>query len=198
MAMRIASIVLAAGGSSRLAPRNKLLELVGGQAIVARVVGAAIASGANPVVAVTGFDAARIAAALEGQNVAVAHNPAFAEGLSGSLRTGLKALPADCDGTLVLLGDMPAIDGSVLDALMAAFAATDAICVPVYQGQRGNPILWGATYFAEMMTLTGDVGAKQLLARHEDRVIDVPVASSGIFADVDTPADLARLKQTID
>lgn len=198
MAMRIASIVLAAGGSSRLAPRNKLLELVGGQAIVARVVGAAIASGANPVVAVTGFDAARIAAALEGQNVAVARNPAFAEGLSGSLRTGLKALPADCDGTLVLLGDMPAIDGSVLDALMAAFAATDAICVPVHQGQRGNPILWGATYFAEMMTLTGDVGAKQLLARHEDRVIDVPVASSGIFADVDTPADLARLKQTID
>ncbi len=198
MAMRIASIVLAAGRSSRLAPRNKLLELVGGQAIVARVAGAAIASGANPVVAVTGFDAARIAAALEGQNVAVAHNPAFAEGLSGSLRTGLKALPADCDGTLVLLGDMPAIDGSVLDALMAAFAATDAICVPVYRGQRGNPILWGATYFAEMMTLTGDVGAKHLLARHEDRVIDVPVASSGIFADVDTPADLARLKQTID
>lgn len=198
MAMRIASIVLAAGGSSRLAPRNKLLELVGGQAIVARVVGAAIASGANPVVAVTGFDAARIAAALEGQNVAVAHNPAFADGLSGSLRTGLKALPADCDGTLVLLGDMPAIDGSVLDALMAAFAATDAICVPVYRGQRGNPILWGATYFAEMMTLTGDFGAKRLLAQHADRVIDVPVASAAIFSDVDTPADLARLKQTID
>ena len=73
----------------------------------------------------------------------------------------------------------------------------DAICVPVHQGKRGNPILWGATYFAEMMTLTGDVGAKPLLARHEHRVIEVPVASPAIFADVDTPSDLARLKKTI-
>ena len=117
----------------------------------------AIASGADPVVVVTGFEAARVAEALSGLNVVVVHNPAFAEGLSGSLRTGLEALPADCDGALVLLGDMPKIDSGVLNALIAAFAARDAICVPVHQGKRGNPILWGAAHFAEMMTLTGDV-----------------------------------------
>ena len=67
----------------------------------------------------------------------------------------------------------------------------------MHEGQRGNPILWGAAYFPEMMRLTGDVGAKRLIARHRDRVIEVPVASDGIFADVDTPSDLARLKHTI-
>ena len=64
MRAKIAAIVLAAGRSSRLAPRNKLLETVGGQAIVAHVAAAAIASGADPVVVVTGFEAARVAEAL--------------------------------------------------------------------------------------------------------------------------------------
>jgi molybdenum cofactor cytidylyltransferase len=198
MGANIAAIVLAAGRSSRMAPRNKLLETVGGQAIVARVTRCAIASGAEPVVVVTGFDAARVAQTLGGLNVATVHNQAFAEGLSTSLRTGLKALPADCDGALVLLGDMPEVDSKVIDALMAAFAASDTICVPVYRGKRGNPILWGAAHFAEMMTLTGDVGAKRLLARRQTHVIEVPVASSGIFADVDTPSDLARIRRALD
>lgn len=197
MAARIAAILLAAGRSSRMAPRNKLLEPIGGQAIVAHVAAAAIASSAEPVVVVTGFEAERVAGALKGMNMVVVRNPAFAEGLSTSLRAGLEALPPDCDGALVLLGDMPEIDSSVLDALIAAFAASDSICVPVHRGKRGNPILWGADYFAEMMTLAGDVGAKPLLVRHAHRVIEVPVAFPAIFSDVDTPSDLARLRQAI-
>jgi len=191
---KIAAIVLAAGRSSRMAPRNKLLEPVEDKAIVARAAEAAIASGADPVIVVTGFDAARIEEALRDLKLSFVHNPAFEQGLSTSLRTGLGALPPDSDGALILLGDMPAVESSVLRALMAAFTGADAICVPVHQGRRGNPVLWGATYFAEMMTLTGDVGAKPLLTRHAHRVIEVPVASSGIFADVDTTDDLARLK----
>ncbi len=126
------------------------------------------------------------------------HNPAFAEGMSTSLRTGLRALPPDSDGALILLGDTPEIDSAVLRALMEAFTGGQAtrgrVCVPVRHGRRGNPVLWGAAYFAEMTGLSGDVGAKELLARHAERVIEVPVELDGIFADVDTPADLARLK----
>ncbi|MGZ8415934.1 MAG: nucleotidyltransferase family protein [Methyloceanibacter sp.] len=195
--MKITAIVLAAGRSSRMAPRNKLLERVDGEAIVALVARTAIASGAKPVVVVTGFEAERVVAALRGLNLTIVHNEAFAEGLSTSLKTCLKALPPNCDGALILLGDMPKIDSSALDALVAAFATRDSICVPVHEGQRGNPILWGASYFPEMLAITGDVGAKRLIARHADRVIEVPVASPGIFADVDIPSDLARLKQTI-
>jgi molybdenum cofactor cytidylyltransferase len=198
MGAKVAAIVLAAGRSSRFGPGNKLLERVGGDALVARVARGAIASGADPVVVVTGHEASRVAEALGNLNVTVAHNPAFAEGLSTSLKTGLTALPSDCDGALILLGDMPEIGDSDLAALIAAFAARDSICVPVHQGKRGNPVLWGAAYFAEIKALTGDAGAKPLIARHADHVIEVPVASVGIFADIDTPSDLARLKATLE
>jgi molybdenum cofactor cytidylyltransferase len=194
--MKVAAIVLAAGRSSRMAPRNKLLELVEGKPIVARVAEAALGSGARPVIVVTGFEASRVAAALGDLEVTIVQNPAHAEGLSTSLRTGLQALPADSDGALILLGDMPKIESSDLETLMAAFAADQrrAICVPVHHGRRGNPVLWGAAYFAEMMSLSGDMGAKPLMARHQECVTEVPAASDGIFADVDTLSDLARLK----
>ncbi len=191
--MKVAAIVLAAGRSSRMGPSNKLIEPIEGKPMVAHAARVALDSGAAPVIVVTGFDAPRVAQALSDLNVAIVHNAAFDDGLSSSLKAGLSALPPECEGALILLGDMPKIEASVLGALLAAFTGPDAICVPVHQGRRGNPVLWGLSYFAEMMQLTGDVGAKQLLARHADRVTEVPVGSDGIFADVDTPADLARL-----
>ena len=195
--LRVGAIVLAAGRSSRMAPHNKLLEPVEGKPIVAHVAAVALASGANPVIVVTGFEASRIADTLHDLKVTIVRNPGFEGGLSTSLRTGLGALPLGSDGALILLGDMPAVEVSVLGALMAAFTGRDGICVPVHHGQRGNPVLWGGNYFAEMMGLTGDVGAKRLLAAHRDRVTEVAVDSNGILTDVDTPSDLARLKMLL-
>jgi molybdenum cofactor cytidylyltransferase len=192
--LKVGAIVLAAGRSSRMAPRNKLLELVDGKPIIAHVAGVALASGADPVIVVTGFDALRIEEALLDLKVTIAPNRGFEEGVSTSLRRGLVALPRDSDGALILLGDMPAVEAEVIRALMAAFTGRDAICVPVHRGQRGNPLLWGSSYFAEMMRISGDVGAKQLLAQHEKFVTEVAGGSEGIFADIDTPSDLARLK----
>ena len=146
----IAGIVLAAGLSSRIAPRNKLLEPVGREPMVRRVAAIALASGARPVIVVTGHDASRVTEALEGLDVVTIHNPSYARGLSASLRAGLGALPAGIDGTLICLGDMPWVEADVLKALMAAFAEAgrDAICIPVHQGRRGNPArrapYWGS------------------------------------------------------
>jgi molybdenum cofactor cytidylyltransferase len=193
--MTVAGVVLAAGRSTRMAPRNKLIEEISGRKVIARVAEAALASGASPVVVVTGFEAERIAEALRGLDLTCVHNPDFAAGLSTSLRAGLAALPAESDGALVLLGDMPFVEAGDLGALIAAFAAKDrdSICVPVRHGRLGNPVLWGRAYFPEMMRLSGDTGAKQLLELHRDRVTEVEAVSDGIFADVDTRLDLARL-----
>ena len=192
----IAGIVLAAGRSSRLAPRNKLLEPVGGEPMIRRVAANVLSSGIQPVVVVTGYEADRIAEALRGLDVTVVTNPAYADGLSTSLRAGLAALPPGIDGSLIFLGDMPAVEIPVIHALLTAFTGPAAICVPVHRGQRGNPVLWGSSYFAEMMSLTGDVGAKPLMARHANHLIEVEVATDSIFEDVDSPADLARLNQS--
>jgi molybdenum cofactor cytidylyltransferase len=194
--MRIAGLVLAGGRSSRMAPRNKLLESVGGEPMVHCVAAVALAGGAMPVIVVTGHEAPTVAAALRGLNVTIVANPDYAEGLSTSLREGLRALPAGIDGALILLGDMPEVEASVLGALMVAFTGTNAICVPARHGRRGNPVLWGSAYFAEMMELTGDSGAKLLMARHEAQLIEVEVMTDSIFEDVDAPEDLARLKRS--
>jgi molybdenum cofactor cytidylyltransferase len=192
--VRIAGLVLAGGRSSRMAPRNKLIETVGGEPMVRRVATVAIAGGAQSIVVVTGHEATSVAAALRGLDVTIVANPDYANGLSTSLSAGLRALPACIDGVLILLGDMPEVETSVLTALVAAFTGPAAICVPVRHGQRGNPVLWGSAYFAEMMGLTGDSGAKPLMARHEQHLIAVEVATDSIFQDVDAPEDLARLK----
>jgi molybdenum cofactor cytidylyltransferase len=192
---KIAGVVLAAGCSSRMAPRNKLLESIGGEPMVRRVARVAIASGARPIIAVTGYEAPAIAAALSGLEVTTVVNPDYADGLSTSLRRGLRALPPGIDGALICLGDMPGVDTMVLSALMAAFSGAGAICVPVRNGRRGNPVLWGSRHFPEMMEITGDTGAKLLIARHEADVIEVEVSTDSIFDDVDTAAVLAHIKQ---
>ncbi|WP_448187664.1 NTP transferase domain-containing protein [Azospirillum sp. sgz301742] len=194
-APRIAAIVLAAGRSSRMGGTNKLLADVHGVPLVARTVDAALASSARPVVVVTGHQGEAVRAALAGRPVTFADNPDFADGLSTSLRAGLAALPAEVDGALVCLGDMPAVAPGVLDRLIAAYNPTEgrAICLPVAHGRRGNPVLWDRSFFADMARVTGDTGAKHLIGQNTEQVCEVTVEQNGVLDDVDTPDGLARL-----
>jgi molybdenum cofactor cytidylyltransferase len=135
--------------------------------------------------------------ALRGCKVTFVHNPDFAEGMSTSLKKGLAALPAGTDGILVCLADMPRIGAAVLDRLIAAFNPLEgrAICVPTWNGKRGNPVLWDKRFFAEMAELAGDVGAKHLIGEHADLVAEVAMADDAILTDIDTPEALAALRQ---
>jgi len=189
---RIAALVLAAGQSRRMGS-NKLIADIAGEPMVARTVDAALASKASPVVVVTGHQSDRVRAALAGRKVIFAHNERYAEGLSTSLRTGLDALPADIDGAIVCLGDMPSVTASHLDRLIAAFDPDGgaAICVPSFNGKRGNPVLWAKAYFPEMREVAGDVGARHLIGAHGDEIREVAMPDTGVLEDLDTPAALA-------
>ncbi len=192
----IAAVVLAAGRSSRMRGANKLLAEVDGAAMVARVVDAVLASKARPVVVVTGHDAERVGAALAGKPVTLVHNPDYVEGISGSLKRGLSALPAEADGALVCLADMPLVAPCTLDRLIAAFNPVEgrAICVPTWNGKRGNPVLWARRFFPEMARLAGDVGARHLIGEHAELVCEVAMADDSVLTDVDTPEALAALR----
>jgi molybdenum cofactor cytidylyltransferase len=170
---------------------NKLLVDLDGEPLIARTVDAALASRAANVVVVTGYQAARVRAALAGRDIAFAHNRYYARGLSSSLRRGLAALDAAIEGALICLGDMPWVSASDLDALIAAFARADRpICVPVRGRRRGNPVLWPARHFAALRALQGDVGARGLLRRHAREALRVSRPDAGVTSDVDLPADL--------
>ena len=192
---RVAAIVLAAGRSSRMGTRNKMTATVGGLPMVVRAVDAALASAAALVVVVTGHQREAVEDVLAGRAVHVVHNPAYAEGLSTSLKAGLAALPAEIDGALVCLADMPRVSAADLDRLIAAFAPADgrAVVVPTHGGRRGNPVLWDRRFFAEMQRLAGDVGAKHLIGTHASSVAEVEMPDDSALIDVDTPAALVDL-----
>jgi molybdenum cofactor cytidylyltransferase len=146
---------------------------------------------------VTGNEQGKVQAALRGCKVTFVHNPDFAEGMSTSLRAGLAALPGKVDGALICLADMPLVTPAVLDRLIAAFNPDEgrAICVPTWNGKRGNPVLWDRRFFAEMANLAGDVGAKHLIGEHADLVAEVAMPDGAVLTDIDTPEALAALRQ---
>jgi molybdenum cofactor cytidylyltransferase len=194
-ARRVAALVLAAGRSRRMAPVNKLLLKDGeGVPMVARVVDNVLASHARPVVVVTGHERERVETALAGRPVRFAHAEDYAEGLSASLKAGLTTLPADIDGVVVCLGDMPLVPGPFIDRLIAAFDPEEgrAIAMPTFRGKQGNPMLWSREFLPEMMAITGDVGARHLVGKHADRVVEVEMADDAVLKDFDTAEALRK------
>jgi molybdenum cofactor cytidylyltransferase len=190
---RIGAIILAAGRSSRMAPRNKLLiQDQAGVPMVARVADAVLASGVRPVVVVTGHAAEEVRAALAGRDLGFAHNPDHAQGLSASLRTGLDTLGDGVDAALVCLGDMPLVSPALIARLVAAYDAEEgrAIVVPTVAGRHGNPILWDSRFFPAMRAVTGDVGARHLIGEHAEVVHEVAMENDDALRDFDTPDSL--------
>ncbi|HET6467414.1 MAG TPA: molybdopterin-binding/glycosyltransferase family 2 protein [Geminicoccaceae bacterium] len=192
---RIAAIVLAAGQSRRMGPRNKLLIEIDGKPMVRRAVEAALAARVQDVIVVTGHQRAEVAALLGGMPVRFVHNPDYEHGLSTSLKAGLDALPPDTDAALVCLGDMPRVTGRLIAKLVAAYNPVEgrAIVVPTHHGKRGNPVLWDRSLFREMREVAGDVGARHLIGLHDDLVLEVEAGDDATLVDVDTPEALAAL-----
>jgi len=196
----IAAIVLAAGRSSRMGGPNKLVAEIGGKPLVRIVVEAALASRARPVIVVTGHQRERVEASLAGLPVTFAHNPDFAEGLGTSLKTGIAALPADVDGALVCLGDMPQVDAGLIDRLIGALDPDKGalVVVPTIDGKRGNPVVWSRRFFPDLMAVEGDVGARYLIGRYAEAVIEVPLTGTAALTDIDTPEAFEAVKAELE
>ncbi len=190
---RVAALVLAAGQSARIGLRNKLLARVAGVPMVRRVVDAARGSRCDMVVMVTGHEADMVEDCAGREDLVPLRNPSYGEGMASSLSVGLRALPQDIDGVIVLYADMPHIADVHIDRLIGGFdPAKPAIVVPEHGGRRGNPVLWPRRFFDEMLALKGDAGTRELLMRHARETVSVSMNDDAIFCDVDTPADLAK------
>ena len=196
---RVAAVVLAAGRSTRMGS-NTLLAEISGKPLLRLVAEAALASRASPVIVVTGHERERAEAALTGLPVHFVHNPDFAAGLGTSLRTGISAVPAEADGAIVLLGDMPQVDGPLIDRLLAAFDPEKGglIVIPSIEGKRGNPVVWSRRFFPDLRTIDGDVGARHLIGTYTEAVVEVPVTGNAALADIDTPDALLALKKEME
>jgi len=193
----IAAVILAAGRSTRMGGPNKLLAELGGKPLVRIVTEQALASKAQGVIVVTGHQAGEVEKVLHGLKVTFVNNPDFAAGLASSVKAGIAAVPAGIDGAVICLGDMPLIDSQLIDRLIEAFAPDRGhlIALPVSDSRRGNPVLWSRRFFNELMTLDGDIGARHLIAKHTEAVMEVAVEGRGAFLDIDTPQALEAARR---
>ncbi|MFN2329345.1 MAG: NTP transferase domain-containing protein [Chromatocurvus sp.] len=121
--------------------------------------------------------------------------PRAHEGMGGTLADAVKGID-DWDAAVIALADMPLVQAATYRAL-AQTCSRETIAAVAYRGRRGNPVCFGAGWFSALMQCGGDYGARDVLSAnpHAIRVIDVDYA--GILADVDRPADLEAILETM-
>lgn len=186
---RIDGVVLAAGQSRRFGSENKLLTPVDGKPLVCHAV-EPLCAVLPRVVVVVGNDADAVRDVLGAYPVDCVENPDYSEGQATSLARGVEQLGPAVDGAVFALGDMPAVEPATVELLVDAFAtgAGDPL-VAAYDGQRGNPVLFGSQYFEQLATQTGDTGGRPVLRSAADTVL-VATGDPGVHRDVDRKSDL--------
>ncbi len=192
--MRVAGLVLAAGGGSRYGSPKALVQLRG-RLLVERAADLLAAGGCDPVVVVLGAAADQVLAAarLPRTGVRTVVNPDWPTGMGSSLRVGLAAVPAEAEAVVVTLVDTPGLGPESVRRLVAG-GGPDGAAQATYGGRRGHPVLLGRTVITEVAAAaTGDRGAGPWLAAHPERVRLVPCDGTGDPRDVDVPDDLAAV-----
>ena len=196
-----AAIILAAGSSSRMGHgRHKLLLPLHDRPVLAHVLDAVLASQARPIVLVLGHQPEQVRAHITTYtthpDLQIIENPDYLQGMSTSMRLGIQTLQIygykkwkneSIDSALVLLGDQPLITSQHIDALITTYRATGKkIIAPIYEGKRGNPILFDASLFPELLEVTGDEGGRSVLERHREEIATVEMGNPLANIDVDT------------
>lgn len=207
---RLAGLVLAAGGGSRLGGGKLLLPWRGKPILLHVLDAAARIEGIASLTLVLGHDAIALRLAVADQPppfpppLRVTENPLWQTGLGTSLHHGLEAVLATpagdgIDSVMVMLGDQPLVAAETLNRLAQAHAEAlsrdpgHPATAPLHAGRRGNPVILSRPMFPHVLALDGDVGARGLLAGLGERLRLVPVEDPGVLFDVDTPEAYAEL-----
>lgn len=190
----VSAVILAAGCSTRMG-RDKLTLKLGEKTLLQHVIENALTSKAGEVVVVLGNEAAKLRADIEPHaRIHIVENPEYRQGMSASLKAGLKEVSSRAQAALVLLGDQPLAHARILNALIDKYEDTHAaIVAPSYRGKQGNPVIFDSALFSELMAVRGDIGGREVLAKHRDELKLVPIESQLAGKDVDTWQDYLSL-----
>ncbi|MBC8100426.1 MAG: nucleotidyltransferase family protein [Armatimonadetes bacterium] len=198
MSSSVGAIVLAAGLSSRMGRSKALLPWSDNHTVIAHILTQLQQTDVAQVLVVTGAYADQVAAQAAVLGIDSVHNPEYATGeMLSSLKVGLRALPDTLTAALVVLGDQPRLEVSVVQQLLEALTQHNAgIVAPRYQGQRGHPMLISRHYWDDLLALPPGGAPRDVIQRHQTAVVWVDVDSDSVLSDMDTPEAYAaeRLK----
>jgi molybdenum cofactor cytidylyltransferase len=176
--------------------KTKLTLAVRGRPMLQSVLDTLRKTKLEGVVVVLGAGEEEIRRGIRFQEEKVVINYRHTEGMSASLKAGIALVDKGTDAVLVVLGDMPLLSATTVDRLVDAYEGSKTkVVVPTYHGRRGNPVIIDKCLFPEVMKLSGDVGAKAVVAANKASTLEVPVEDAGTVVDVDSQADYEAVRR---
>lgn len=188
------AVIMAAGGSRRFGGIKQLLEL-DGKSLLKRVVDTTTKTLGNRVKLVLGIKPNKLQREADGYDIEIVVNRDWENGIASSLRAGIKSLPAHCKGALIVFCDQPRINEQHLRQMIDAWKQQPTrIIACSYAGTQGVPVIFPSNYFASILELQGDNGAKSIIEKNPDNLTLIPVPEAEI--DIDTQEDLIKILKT--
>jgi molybdenum cofactor cytidylyltransferase len=190
---RVTAVVLAAGEGRRMGQSKQLLPW-GGTTVLGRTLENLRASTVHDIVVVSGHKADAVKAIAGEQGLATVYNRDYAAGeMLSSLQVAVRQLAANRSAALVTLADQPMVRPGVIDLILDAYRKGKGdLLAPFYRGRRGNPVLIGRRYFAELLALPPGAAPRDLLQRHPDDLVMVEVDTDSVLRDLDRPEEYER------
>ncbi len=192
---RIAAVLLAAGGSSRMGHSKQLLKF-NDVSFVKRAAQIALSSRCDRLYVVVGAESSAVSSEVEGADVTIVPNPNWRRGMGSSIHAAIREVKCErklFDAVLILLVDQPAVSIALLNEMIQQFEEGSDLVASFYSNSLSVPALFPKAYFEELENLPDNRGAKALLKKHDTKVIKIPFPD-GAF-DIDTPEDLERLRR---
>lgn len=192
--MNVVGIILAAGEGTRMGGAVKQMLPFNGKTVLEQVIDNATASLLQKVIVVIGHCTELITPMLSDRAVTAVLNSNYRKGQSSSLKAGLRALPDEVDAVLFILGDQPLVTPQTINLILNGFTELHSpIIIPVYKGERGNPVLFSRETFSDLSALDGDSGGRTLFKEYVGRILEVEVDDPHILSDLDTLEDYCEL-----
>ncbi|HWF02738.1 MAG TPA: NTP transferase domain-containing protein, partial [Candidatus Angelobacter sp.] len=198
----VSAIVLAAGMSRRMGTPKQLLRLAG-ETILEHTLKNVRASNVSEIVLVLGHAAESVEKEISTERVKIVRNQDYQQGMGTSLRTGLAAVDASASAALIVLADQPFVRPETINQLIACHQNVNQdvneeekpqIVIPVFNGFRGNPVLLDRSVFAELQSLTGDVGCRAIFGNHTENIRKLAVEDIGVLLDIDSQEEYKKFE----
>lgn len=183
----IYSVILAAGKSTRMGSPKALLQIQG-KSFLEHLVVTLTSAGLSRISVVLGHEPDKIIAELPDLKVDFVINENYQKGQLSSIQTAIKSVPNDFDAILICPIDRPLISSELIKKLIEAYLKTKPpIVVPIFNSQRGHPIIFSSSLFPELMRAPLDIGARAVVWAHHNEVVEVQTDEEAILLNIDTP-----------
>ncbi len=194
----VAGILLAAGSSKRMGTDNKLLlPMNNGMTMISWIAQTYLNSEINKLIVVTGFQEKAVKKALQGIDVEFIYNPHFEKGQASSVSAGIESLTDQYESALIGLGDMPFVTTDLINRLIESHHLLSKpdirITLPLLDGKRSNPVIWGRAFFEELCNISGEQGGRQIFSDYLSAINGVSWDKRQFVEDIDQPEDRQKL-----